>query len=190
MGSREIDPKNLLKGANDRGKRLLPVRPIPPRSEGGHPLPGRRADHARQRAVALRGLLLEHEGVPVGKDALVQAGWGGLAVADNNLTVQIAALRRVLGDEAGAEGWIETLARRGYRYVGPAVTPAHPQSAGWVSAALALPEKPSVAVLPFDNLSVDPDQDYFANGMVDDIITGLARIKWLFVIARNSTLVY
>jgi len=82
-----------------------------------------------QRAIALLRLLLENEGVPVGKDALVQAGWGGLAVADNNLTVQIAALRRVLGDEAGAEGWIETLARRGYRYVGPAVKPAHPQSA-------------------------------------------------------------
>src|SRR3569832_2188836 len=143
-----------------------------------------------QRAIALLRLLLENEGIPVGKDALIQAGWGGLAGADNNLTVQIAALRRVLGDEAGAEGWIETLARRGYRYVGPAVAPAHPQSAGWVSAALALPEKPSVAVLPFDNLSVDPEQDYFANGMVDDIITGLARIKWLFVIARNSTLVY
>ena len=145
-----------------------------------------------QRAVALLRLLLENEGVPVGKDALVQAGWGGLAVADNNLTVQIAALRRVLGDEAGAGGWIETLARRGYRYVGPAVTTdgsdAQPADRG--APALALPEKPSVAVLPFANLSGDPEQDYFADGMVDDIITGLARIKWLFVIARNSTLVY
>ncbi len=75
-----------------------------------------------QRAVALLRLLLENAGVPVGKDALVQAGWGGLAVADNNLTVQIAALRRVLGDAADAGNWIETLARRGYRYVGPAVT--------------------------------------------------------------------
>jgi TolB-like protein/Tfp pilus assembly protein PilF len=143
-----------------------------------------------QRAIALLRLLLENEGIPVGKDALIQAGWGGLAVADNNLTVQIAALRRVLGDGAGAGGWIETLARRGYRYVGPPVTTAHAQSADRVSAALALPEKPSVAVLPFANLSGDPEQDYFADGMVDDIITGLARIKWLFVIARNSTLVY
>jgi TolB-like protein len=145
-----------------------------------------------QRAVALLRLLLENAGVPVTKDALVQAGWGGLAVADNNLTVQIAALRRVLGDEAGAGGWIETLARRGYRYVGPAVTTdgADAQPADRGAPALALPEKPSVAVLPFANLSGDPGQDYFADGMVDDIITGLARIKWLFVIARNSTLVY
>ena len=145
-----------------------------------------------QRAAALLGLLLENAGVPVTKDALVQAGWGGLAVADNNLTVQIAALRRVLGDEADAAGWIETLARRGYRYVGPAVTIDGPEalSADRAASAPTLPDKPSVAVLPFANLSGDPEQEYFTDGMVDDIITGLARIKWLFVIARNSTLVY
>ena len=53
-----------------------------------------------------------------------------------------------------------------------------------------LPDKPSVAVLPFHNMSGDPDQDYFTDGMVEDIITGLSRIKWLFVIARNSTFTY
>jgi TolB-like protein/class 3 adenylate cyclase len=56
--------------------------------------------------------------------------------------------------------------------------------------ALSLPEKPSIAVLPFQNMSGDPEQDYFADGMVEDIITGLSRIKWLFVIARNSTFAY
>jgi TolB-like protein/class 3 adenylate cyclase/Tfp pilus assembly protein PilF len=56
--------------------------------------------------------------------------------------------------------------------------------------ALALPDKPSIAVLPFENMSGDPEQEYFADGMVEDIITGLSRIKWLFVIARNSTFVY
>ena len=56
--------------------------------------------------------------------------------------------------------------------------------------ALALPDKPSIAVLPFQNMSGDPDQEYFADGMVEDIITGLSRIKWLFVIARNSTFAY
>src|SRR5689334_17361407 len=75
-----------------------------------------------QRAVTLLRLLLEKPGTPVSKVALVEAGWGGLAVADNNLTVQIAALRRVLADGADAESWIETLPRRGYRYVGPPVT--------------------------------------------------------------------
>ena len=53
-----------------------------------------------------------------------------------------------------------------------------------------LPEKPSIAVLPFQNMSGDPEQDYFADGMVEDIITGLSRIKWLFVIARNSSFTY
>src|SRR4051812_43656708 len=74
-----------------------------------------------QRGVALLRLLLQNAGVPVSKDALVEAGWGKLAVADNNLTVQIAALRRVLAGTAEADSWIETLPRRGYRYIGPAV---------------------------------------------------------------------
>jgi len=145
-----------------------------------------------QRAVALLRLLLENAGVLVSKDALVEAGWGGLAVADNNLTVQIAALRRVLADAANAEGWIETLPRRGYRYVGPAVSINDPETSPLARAASAptLPDRPSLAVLPFSNLSGDPEQDYFADGMVDDIITGLARINWLFVIARNSTFIY
>ncbi|TPI29267.1 tetratricopeptide repeat protein [Mesorhizobium sp. B3-2-1] len=145
-----------------------------------------------QRAVALLRLLIQNAGVPVSKDALIEAGWGGLAVADNNLTVQIAALRRVLADTANVDSWIETLPRRGYRYVGPAVTRNVPDASAAVRAASAptLPGKPSVAVLPFSNLSGDPQQEYFADGMVDDIITGLARIKWLFVIARNSTFTY
>jgi TolB-like protein len=142
-----------------------------------------------QRAVALLRRLLENAGVPVSKDALVEAGWGGLAVADNNLTVQIAALRRVLTEAADAESWIETLPRRGYRYVGPAVV-TDASAAARAASAPTLPDKPSVAVLPFSNLSGDPEQEYFADGMVDDIITGLARINWLFVIARNSTFIY
>jgi TolB-like protein len=145
-----------------------------------------------QRAVALLCRLLENAGVPVSKDALVEAAWGGLAVADNNLTVQIAALRRVLAEAADAESWIETLPRRGYRYIGPAVATNVPDASVAARAASAptLPDKPSIAVLPFSNLSGDPEQEYFADGMVDDIITGLARINWLFVIARNSSFTY
>lgn len=143
------------------------------------------------RAVALLRLLLDKAGAPVSKDALVEAGWGGLAVADNNLTVQIAALRRVLAEGADAESWIETLPRRGYRYVGPAVAAIGlDAAAARAASAPTLPDKPSVAVLPFSNLSDDPEQQYFADGIVDDIITGLARINWLFVIARNSSFVY
>lgn len=144
------------------------------------------------RAVALLSCLLGSPGAPVPKDALVEAGWGGLAVADNNLTVQIAGLRRVLAETVPGENWIETLPRRGYRYVGPAVSRTGGDAPGIPHKGLApwLPDRPSVAVLPFANLSGDADQEYFADGMVDDIITGLARIKWLFVIARNSSFTY
>src|SRR5260370_14737461 len=69
-------------------------------------------------------------------------------------------------------------------------TPAEPAASEKTSARLALPDKPSIAVLPFQNMSGDPEQEYFADGMVEDIITGLSRIKWLFVIARNSSFVY
>ncbi|MDP9812632.1 DNA-binding winged helix-turn-helix (wHTH) protein [Rhizobium tibeticum] len=90
-------------------------------------------------------------------------------------------MRRVLENLDGGACWIETLPRRGYRYVGPAVAVDGPDPAAEVltMATLTLPDKPSIAVLPFSNLSDDPEQDYFADGMVDDIITGLARINWL-----------
>ena len=140
-----------------------------------------------QRAVALLRLLLEQAGAPVSKEALIDAAWPNLAVEESNLTVQIAALRRVF-EEVGGANWIETLPRRGYRYVGPAVVTRDPPEAA--TAALALPDKPSVAVLPFSNLNGDPEQEYFTDGMVEDIIAGLSRIKWLFVIARNSSFTY
>src|SRR5437667_4274332 len=107
-----------------------------------------------QRAVALLRLLLERAGAPVSKNALVEAAWPGLAIEDSNLTVQIAALRRVCEEVAGGASWIETLPRRGYRYVGPPVTTGNPPAVAnsQTSPALALPDKPSVAVLPFANL--------------------------------------
>jgi len=144
-----------------------------------------------QRAVALVALLLEQAGTPVSKQALIDAAWPAQAVEDSNLTVQIAAVRRVFEDMADGASWIETMPRRGYRYVGPAVTDrarSEADPSGFPS--LALPDKPSIAVLPFSNWGGDSGQDYFIDGMVDDIITGLSRINWLFVIARNSTFTY
>lgn len=147
-----------------------------------------------QRAVALLRVLVERAGVPVSKDALMEAAWSGLTVEESNLTVQIAALRRVLGEEAGGENWIKTLPRRGYRYVGPVSVVVDDGRADKAPAptppSLALPDKPSIAVLPFQNMSGDPEQEYFADGMVDDIITALSHIRWLFVIARSSSFTY
>jgi len=145
-----------------------------------------------QRAVALLRLLIDRAGAPVSKDALMEAAWPGLAVEESNLPVQIAALRRVLREEPGGDRWIETLPRRGYRFVGPAVTTG--ETGGATTAitkpALALPDKPSIAVLPLTNLSGDPNEDYFSDGITEEIITELSRFSELFVIARNSSFTY
>jgi TolB-like protein len=153
-----------------------------------------------KRAVALLHILVERAGALVSKDTLIEGAWTGLAIEESNLTVQIAALRRALGGVPGGEDWIVTLPRRGYRFVGPAVTKSEAQLPAAPTADLAaklsptgapaLPDKPSIAVLPFENLSGDPEQGYFADGMVEEIITALSRIRWLFVIARNSSLTY
>ncbi len=147
-----------------------------------------------RRAVALLRTLVERSGRPVSKDALIDAAWPGLAIEDSNLTVQIAALRRVLAEEPGGDGWIETLPRRGYRFVGPL---GKAEVVEQVAAPHIDPstrperdDRPSIAVLPFTNMSGDPEQDYFADGTVEEIITGLSRIKWLSVISRNSSFIY
>jgi TolB-like protein len=156
---------------------------------GADPLP------VGRRAVGVLRVLLEHAGSPVSKDALMLAAWPGLAVEEGNLTVQIAALRRVLGEEPGENRWIETLPRRGYRFIG--LVDARGINGAQISADqeaperfLPLPDKPSIAVLQFANLSDDLEQEYFADGMVEEIITALSRIRWLFVIARNSSFTY
>ena len=143
-----------------------------------------------RRAVALLVALVEQAGSLVPKETLIRAGWPGLVVEDSNLTVQIAALRRVLEEKAGAGSWIETMPRRGYRYIGPAAVAVAAPAASDATSAPALPDMPSIAVLPFSNLGRDAADDYFADGMVDDIVTGLSRINWLFVIARQSTSTY
>jgi len=145
-----------------------------------------------QRAIALLQILVEAAGNPISKDRLIEGAWPGLAIEESNLPVQIAALRRVFAEAPGGERWIETLPRRGYRYVGPvAVKEQENQgAAGNEQPALAPPDKPSLAVMPFTNMSGDPEQEYFADGMVEEIITSLSRIKWLFVIARNSSFIY
>jgi TolB-like protein/Flp pilus assembly protein TadD len=149
------------------------------------------------RAVALLRVLVERRGVPVSKDALMEAAWAGLTVEESNLAVQIAALRRVFGEEPGGENWIETLPRRGYRFIGPASIrdQAAPTAVSMAanfpgSSNPTPPDMPSIAVLPFQNISADPEQEYFADGMADEIITALSRFPSLFVIARNSSFTY
>jgi TolB-like protein len=146
-----------------------------------------------QRAVALLHALVDRAGLPVSTDALIEAGWAGRIVDESNLTVQIGALRRVLKEVPDGEHRIDTLPRRGYRFVGQVVKEENDGvavSPSEIAPALALPDKPSIAVLPFVNMSGDPEQDYFADGMAEEIITALSRCSWLFVIARNSSFTY
>ena len=183
------------------------------------------------------GVLLGRPGDLLARDEIIAAVWPTTVVEDNNLNMQIAALRRVL-DQDGAQGsCIQTVPGRGYRFVAPVtrVEPATPavsdgsgrsiaengqsrdsgglgqindvpqvqtsrvrypvvtaagSSITRVTSGAALPDKPSIAVLPFANISGDPEQEYFADGMVEEIITALSRVRWLFVIDRNSSFTY
>jgi adenylate cyclase len=135
------------------------------------------------RALEVLYTLVARSGDLVTRDEILAAVWPGTVVEGSNLPVQIAALRRVL-DQGRADGsCIQTIANRGYRFVAPV-------KRGSADAGLPLPDKPSIAVLPFINLSGDLEQEYFADGMVEEIITALSRITWLFVIARNSSFTY
>ncbi len=131
----------------------------------------------------------------VSKDDILQAVWGGRVVSESTLTSHINAVRKAIGDSGGDQRLIRTVARKGFRFVGDvreaanaALTDTAPANESVPS--LALPDSPSIAVLPFENWSGDPVQDYFADGIVEDIITALSRIRWLFVIARNSSFTY
>src|ERR1700752_1433811 len=88
-------------------------------AEEAIPLRGTEPVALGRRPVALLRVLVEQPGIPISKDALMEAAWAGLAVEESNLPVQIAALRRVFGEVPGGENWIETLPRRGYRFIGP-----------------------------------------------------------------------
>ena len=129
----------------------------------------------------------------VSKDDLISAIWNGRIVSDAALTTRLNIARGVIGDTGHEQRLIKTLPRKGFRFVGPgqeAQEPAAEAVAETPEAAPALPDRPSVAVLPFQNMSGDPEQEYFADGMAEDILTGLSRHRWLFVIARNSSFAY
>ena len=131
------------------------------------------------RGAALLAALADAKGGVVSKDTLMQAAWPGTVVEEANLTVQIAALRRALGAWSDAEEWIVTVPRAGYRLIWPQETATAPQTGA-----------PAIAVLPFENLSSDPEQTFLADGIVEDIITALSKFRTFAVVARNSTFAY
>lgn len=136
-----------------------------------------RAQAIGSRGAALLGALVDANGAVVSKERLLAAAWPDSIVEDANLTVQMAALRKALGARTDGKDWIATVPREGYRLV------ADQDGAPNLT-------RPSIAVLPFANLSSDPEQDYFADGVVEDLITALSRFKTFAVVARNSSFVY
>jgi TolB-like protein/Flp pilus assembly protein TadD len=147
----------------------------------------------------LLAYLIENRTRVVSKDDLFERVWRGRIVSESTLTSHINAARKAIGDSGQDQRLIRTIARKGFRFVAD-VTEVGVSEAGDIAEAPSgmpqpveapsLPDKPSIAVLPFENLSRDPEQDYFADGVVEDIITALSRVRWLFVIARNSSFAF
>lgn len=149
--------------------------------------------------------LVENHDRFVSKGEILEQVWHGRVVSDSALSSQIKAARKAIGDDGRSQRLIRTIHGKGFRFIGEVRVlrvDANPVSAVGQRAAppkqntepemeaLALPDKPSIAVLPFENMSEDPTQEFFSDGLTEDIISLLSRIRWMFVIARNSTFAY
>jgi TolB-like protein/Tfp pilus assembly protein PilF len=134
----------------------------------------------------------------VSKQDLVALIWGGRIVSDSTLTSRINAARTAVGDNGKDQKLLRTIARKGFRFVGsvkeqPGGVQPRAAPAGLDEPSrrpLPMPDRPAIAVLAFDNMSGDGDQEYFSDGISEDIITALSKVRWFFVIARNSSFVY
>ena len=167
----------------------------------------RRELRRRSEAIAvgpqvfdLLAYLIENRARVVSKDDLFDHVWQGRVVSESTLTSHINAARKAVGDSGQDQRLIRTVTRKGFRFVAEVTELSSPDNVAPMDTAAvpapqgveapSLPDKPSIAVLPFENLSRDPEQDYFADGVVEDIITALSRARWLFVIARNSSFAF
>ncbi|MGE4404236.1 winged helix-turn-helix domain-containing tetratricopeptide repeat protein [Pseudomonas sp.] len=132
----------------------------------------------------------------VSRDELIEAVWAGRIVSESTLASHINAVRKAIGDSGQQQRVIRTIARKGFRFVaelkaeGSMQGVDSPPASAEQADAPGLPARPSIAVLPFVNLTGDQEQDYLADGVVEDIIAALSRYRWLFVVARNSSFTY
>ena len=141
--------------------------------------------------------LMEHRDRVVTKEELIEKIWHGRHVAESTLTSRINAARKAVGDSGAEQALIRTIARKGFRFVGAVQTatedsvPAEPAASHReLEPQTALLDRPGIAVLPFINMSGDRGQEYFSDGISEDLITALSKLRWFLVIARNSSFVY
>src|SRR6266566_659129 len=139
------------------------------------------------RAIDILCVLASAKREVVSKDDLMAQVWPGVIVEENNIQVHVSALRKALERGKSGQSCLVTVPGRGYGLIG--IEPSSPATVSDVGAGreLDLPDRPSIAVLPFQNMSGDIEQEYFADGVVEEIITALSRFSSLFVIARNSS---
>jgi adenylate cyclase len=161
--------------------------------------------HAEPQVIELLALLVRHSDRMVSKDEINEKVWRGRVVSDAALSSRIKMARQLLDDDGSTQRYIRTIHKRGFRFVGELVrtddtaapAPAQPAAmadpvlAGSIAAGgVGHADRPSVAVLPLVNLSQDPAQEYFADGVTTDIISRLSRYRWLDVVARNTAFGY
>ena len=158
--------------------------------------------HVEPQVFDLLVYLVQNRDRVVSKDDLIASIWGGRIVSDSTLTSRINSARTAIGDNGEDKKLIRTIARKGLRFLGTVHTKqnvAEPAPAGGrppiefrerSRPAVPLPDRPAIAVLPFTNMSGDTEQEYFSDGISEDIITALSKLRWFVVIARNSSFVY
>jgi TolB-like protein len=136
------------------------------------------------QVFSLLQYLIEHRDRVISKDEIIEHVWDGRIVSDGTLTSRVNSVRRAVRDDGKSQAVIKTFPRRGIRFVAAIAEDDAPDTAP------SHPDKPSIAVLPFENRSDDPQQEYFSDGMAEDLITDISNISGLFVIARNSSFAF
>ena len=145
--------------------------------------------------------LVEKRNRVVGKDELFDQVWDGRVVSESTLTSRINAVRKAINDTGRDQRLLRTIMRKGFRFVGDVHAeqlatevspPLSPSADDGDPPRLALPvlDRTAIAVLPFTNMSNDAEQEYFSDGISEDLITALSKLRWFYVIARNSSFMY